>query len=328
MEQVVVFIEDWPPKQCVNVCEGKPWTRDIDCRRGGTVAHRAAECRRRWGCGQDRGRPRAVKGEGGEGKKSRPESGAALRHPSRRVLGRCCFTGQPGNIHRVFFVETRPTFWLFYVGLGAAAHHTPGLGLCVSRYKHHATLSRQVSREGCVQCIVVSYSLWVPEAESHPTTLVMRAIRRRLQLPWWGWVVDSLPDGGVPFRCPGKERVPVASPPFACHLSLPAWVLASKTLQLVDWTMVDDAPRLHSTLTPRPSLLACVCDTVPMLSSMPPTLANRSAPQVAAAAPPRLTRRRTSTTPSFPGRNSDDNQAHCGSRVLPWPWMRDICRRT
>lgn len=24
MEQVVVFIEDWPPKQCVNVCEGKP----------------------------------------------------------------------------------------------------------------------------------------------------------------------------------------------------------------------------------------------------------------------------------------------------------------
>lgn len=50
--------------------------------------------------------------------------------------------------------------------------------------------------------------------------------------------------------------------------------------------------------------------------------------QVPAAAPPRLTRRRTSATPSFPGRTGGDNQAHCGSRVLPWPWMREICRRT
>jgi hypothetical protein len=170
------------------------WTRDNDCR--GTVAHRAAECRRRGGGGQDRGHPRAV----GEGEPSGIRSG--LRHPSRRVLGRCCFTGQTGNISRVFFVETPPTLLFIFVSCRLAAgqqHITPKFGALrfEIRTPHRATLSRLMSTEGCIKCIAVSYSLWVPEAESHPR-LVMRAIEAIATDSVGGG--SLLPEGGVPFH--------------------------------------------------------------------------------------------------------------------------------
>lgn len=115
-------------------------TRDIDCR--GPVAHRAAECRRRL-----EGRTGVSEG------KSRPESGAAcgIHHapgPWAVLFHRAAGEYPPG-----LFVETPPTFCFFYFGFllpgcraAAAAHHTPSLGLCVSRYEHHTT---QHCRDWC-----------------------------------------------------------------------------------------------------------------------------------------------------------------------------------
>lgn len=118
--------------------------------------------------------------------------------------------------------------------------------------------------------------------------------------------------------------MPAASPRLhATSLLLPVWVLASKTLQLLDNGRRRTSPTQHTHPTPFPPRM-CLRYRSDAFCSMPQKLANRSAPQVIAAAPPCSTHRRTSTTPSFPGRNSGDNQAHRGSRVLPWPWHRRV----
>lgn len=105
-------------------------------------------------------------------------------------------------------------------------------------------------------------------------------------------LVRRLPRGGVPcyspgaFRpssclsglvmraCPGmrshnrgKNELPVG---FAC-VCMPSLAtrlgLGLENSSTPGQCHGRHAPRLHSTLTPRPSLLACVCDTAPMLSS-------------------------------------------------------------
>lgn len=183
----------------------------------------------------------------------------------------------------------------------------------------------------------------------------MRAIWRRLQLRRWGPVVDlsmavchSILQGAFRtsncssglvmrafhgMRSYNRDGERASASGFAC-VCMPS-LAARLGLGLEN----SSTPRkcngrrrtspTHSALSPHalpsshvfaiqfPCFLLNACDTRQHVGS-----------QVTAAAPPRLTRRRTSATPSFPGRNSDDNQAHCGSRVLPWPWMREICRRT
>jgi hypothetical protein len=116
----------------------------------------------------------------------------------------------------------------------------------------------------------------------------------------------------------GKERLRLYAISLSCY---PVWVLASKTLQRLDNGRRRTSPTQHTHPTPFPPRM-CLRYSSDAFCSMPEKLANRSAPQVVAAAPPCSTRRRTSTTPSFPGRNSGHNQAHRGSRVLPWPWHR------
>lgn len=151
--------------------------------------------------------PEALEGEGRAGQGS--VRGRAGRNPERPAASitppgpwAVLFHRAAGGYPPGLFVETPPIFAFFYFGLISCrlaagqqqqAHHTPVWGFAFrdTNTTPRNALSRLVSTEGCFRCIVVSYSLWVPEAESHPR-LVTRALWRRLQLRRWGWFVDSL----------------------------------------------------------------------------------------------------------------------------------------